>query len=70
MSQWIKCSDRLPGDELDGMSVIVAVMHCSRGLIAETDVWVKGSKKGHFAFWTNTATHWQPLPEPPKELMP
>ncbi|QXI30487.1 DUF551 domain-containing protein [Pseudomonas vanderleydeniana] len=64
MSQWIKCSDRLPGDELDGMMVIVAVQHCRRGLIAEADIWRKGKRKGSFDFWSK-ATHWQPLPAPP-----
>lgn len=72
MDDWIKCSDRLPGDELDGMCVIVAVLHFQRGLIADADVWRKGNPasscpKGSFAFWANTATHWQPLPAPPTE---
>ncbi|MDU9394590.1 DUF551 domain-containing protein [Pseudomonas sp. zfem002] len=63
MSQWIKCSDRLPGNELNGMAVIISVSHCSRGLIAETDVWLN-AKRG-FAFWGNRVSHWQPLPAPP-----
>ena len=72
MSDWIKCNDRLPGDELDGMCVIVAVLHFRRGLIAEADVWRKGNSTssgldGSFEFWANTATHWQPLPSPPTE---
>nr|WP_312231683.1 DUF551 domain-containing protein [Pseudomonas sp.] len=66
---WIKCSDRLPGDDLDGMAVIVAVVHFKRGLISESDVWVKGSGRamGRFKFWGSNATHWMPLPEAPAQ---
>lgn len=68
MSEWIKCSDRLPDDSFDGRAVIVAAL--SRGeLIAETDVWSKpaAGRGGYFEFWTNTATHWMPLPTPPTD---
>lgn len=70
MSSWIKCSDALPGDQYDGVAVIVAALNHAGQLISETDVWHKGRgehRQGHFEFWTNTATHWQPLPSPPTE---
>lgn len=64
---WIKCNDRMPGDDLDGMAVIVAVVHFKRGLISESDVWVKGSGRadGRFQFWGSNPTHWMPLPKAP-----
>lgn len=67
VSPWIKCSERLPGADLDGMAVIVAVVHFKRGAISESDVWRKaiGSSAGRFEFWGRKVTHWMPLPDAP-----
>ncbi|EPM0507159.1 DUF551 domain-containing protein [Pseudomonas putida] len=66
MSEWIKYSERKPGNELDGLVVIVAIEHHSRGLISECAVWNKGAKsKGRFDFWDSKVSYWQPLPSPP-----
>lgn len=57
MSEWIKCSERLPNDQLvqqvivtDGCSVQSAVFH-----------------NGYFdcLMLVQKVTHWQPLPPPP-----
>lgn len=67
MSGWIKCSDKLPSNELDGMAVIVTVTDPRGRRISEVAVWNKGSRsgKGRFGFWGNKVTHWQTLPTPP-----
>lgn len=62
---WINICEERPGDQLDGMAVIVSVIHHRRGRISECDLWNKGCKKGRFEFWGNKVTHWQPLPTPP-----
>ena len=67
MSEWIKCSERLPDDSYDGRAVIVAAKTRSGNgaLISETDSWCKTRKT--FDFWKSSVTHWQPLPPPPAE---
>lgn len=56
MSQWIKCSERMPDAGVsvlvtDGFDVII-------GSYDGFD-WVD-------YYWTEFATHWMPLPEPPE----
>ncbi|WJO23191.1 DUF551 domain-containing protein [Pseudomonas soli] len=65
-SQWIKCTERLPGAELDGMAVIVTITDPKGRRISDCAVWNKGSRsrKGHFEFWGNKVIEWQPLPAP------
>lgn len=67
-SEWINCTDKLPGDELDGLAVIVTVTDPQGRRISDCAVWNKGSRsrKGRFEFWGNKVTAWQPLPEPPR----
>lgn len=73
MSEWIKCSERMP--ERSGIypacSVIVGRDHpddwldalCSFNAEAK-----KGESKWQHSsgFYDNGITHWMPLPEPPK----
>jgi hypothetical protein len=65
MSEWIKCSERLPDDSQDGYAVIVATHNSAGRFLSEVDVWCKGRKT--FDYWGKKVTHWQPLPPPPAE---
>lgn len=60
---WISVKDALPGDELDGMAVIVVVTTRRGRDISEVDTWMIG--KG-FDFWGDKVTRWMELPPPPK----
>jgi len=60
MSKWIKCSDRLPEDDVlvlatDGNSV--GIGRCNWGIVEY--LWIIQREFGKI-------THWQPLPEPPE----
>lgn len=64
MTQWIKCSDRMPDVHKD---VLIYVTHPYEILLAYL------SDSGEFCYDIDSygeqvmthATHWQPLPEPP-----
>lgn len=62
MSEWIKCSDRLPSEWFDVLLTVEFMPGDWRtkagGLDSDGKWWLPG------ASWT--PTHWQPLPEPPK----
>lgn len=64
MTNWIKCSERLPEMETD---VIVSKVngHIRIGFLAYGHQWCvrPGS-------WPIEVTHWQPLPEAPKDEYP
>ena len=56
MSEWVKCSERMPED---GVPVLVTDGFVV--LIGSYD----GFDGGDY-YWTEFATHWMPLPEPPE----
>lgn len=70
MTEWISVKDRLPDDyvpvlvyvkHIDGKRTVVLVDH----IISYTNgckTWAEIDKT-----WKYSATHWMPLPEPPKE---
>jgi hypothetical protein len=67
---WIKCSERMPGDEGEQVLVVFnddavkSVFGCS---IVTAACW-DGVEWMYLRDWTpvyHTVTHWQPLPEPP-----
>jgi hypothetical protein len=67
MSEWISIEDRLP--ELYYCAVLVAVCpNTSHNQVnvayRNTDGWHVMDEEGNHA---DFITHWQPLPEPPKE---
>ena len=60
MSEWIKCSERMPEPDDDGYSEMVLVVS-SRGLIYQNY-----TIDNEWAVHTDI-THWMPLPELPKD---
>lgn len=61
MSNWIKCSDRLPDLDDDGYSEPVLAIN----EIGNIQVVSFYSDEGWDSY--GEVTHWQPLPEPPKD---
>ena len=59
MSEWIKCSDRLPPNH-------TKVLCCNRLMIAIATR-VNNSWFASISSYPMNPTHWQPLPEPPKD---
>lgn len=73
MSEWIKCSERMPlelsDEHTDAVDVIVTdgemvgVCECRSGYMPYP--WVEWSNYGDID--AKQITHWMPLPEPPTE---
>ncbi|MFQ6345992.1 DUF551 domain-containing protein [Pseudomonas sp. R11F] len=68
MSDWIKCSDRLPQERLSvlasasGFHVFNLYLHRGKWLVDGPASTAQQTQEVDF-----TVTHWQPLPAPPTE---
>lgn len=69
MSEWIKCSDRMP-PRIPDTSIEYVVYETMNNRVSH-DYWnVPEGNKSCQAFWnhySDNVTHWMPLPEPPTE---
>lgn len=69
MTEWIKCSDRMP-PRIPDTSTEYLVYETLNNMV-QHDYWnVPEGNKSCQAFWNNyhdSVTHWMPLPEPPTE---
>ena len=68
MANWIKCSERMPGDSGDVIVYSKSKKVCNGywfGWTAEEKKWYLAC--GEFEGPCEDVTHWQPLPEPPQE---
>ena len=74
--QWVSCKDRMP-EIIDNISSADVLIHLENGeqyaavLIGEdNENWIQAywsTSDMHRDFECDEVTHWQPLPEPPKE---
>lgn len=66
MSEWIKCSERLPieWEDKDGKAEVIVG---KPGVFVGTAVFFKGKNTRGWRRCTDVFTHWQPLPPPPAE---
>lgn len=68
MSNWIKCSERMPEAKLEHVEYLVYEILNDR---VQHDYWNVPDECCSFEpFWNHYGgyvTHWQPLPEPPEE---
>lgn len=65
--EWIKCSERLPEEQID---VLVACVDEGNSFIAIDHLAQDRFTDGTPLIWYcagDIVTHWMPLPEPPKE---
>lgn len=67
---WIDCNDRLPND----YARVMVLKDCGLNTLPshaiaylENSVWIADLGAGNLKDWGYRVTHWQPLPEPPKE---
>ena len=60
MSEWIKCTERMPELDDDGFSEMVLVFSSSKNIYQNYVI------DNEWAVDTDI-THWMPLPQPPKE---
>jgi hypothetical protein len=76
MSQWIKCSDRMPLPFVfvlisvekikihwNGLKIQIAMLE-NDDEFPESSIW--STPGGKYNFKPQAVTHWMPLPEPPK----
>lgn len=60
MSEWISVKDRLPKND----NRVLVYMHENR--LSYTKIDTDRLVNGEWVRWSDTVTHWQPLPEPPE----
>ena len=60
MSEWIKCSDRLPDDGVWVLIYQEGYVFDMASYSERNDLFENGYE------WLEGVTHWMPLPEPPK----
>lgn len=61
-TNWIKCSERLPGKKHGQVLAWLAGCHYIARFSKRLDFWLDSSDEV-----VSTPTHWMPLPEPPEE---
>ena len=59
MSEWISVKDRLPDKESDYLTVHCGIVSITYFRLTQPKGWLRGL--GY------TVSHWQPLPDPPKD---
>lgn len=65
MNEWISVKDRLPNDKTE---ILCALKHSPDGYHIHDGFFIRGQWfDGHGFPFLFKVTHWQPLPEPPKE---
>ncbi|MGP3209197.1 DUF551 domain-containing protein [Serratia marcescens] len=70
MSEWIKCSDRMPDYRAPVLITdgeLVAMSCRSRLDSIGRDPWQTTYQSGDATKCLSTVTHWMPLPEPPTD---
>lgn len=60
MNNWISVKDRLPKND----NRVLVYMHENR--LSYTKIDTDRLVHGEWVRWSDTVTHWQPLPEPPE----
>ena len=60
MNNWISVKDRLPKND----NRVLVYMHENR--LSYTKIDTDRLVNGEWVRWSDTVTHWQPLPEPPE----
>jgi hypothetical protein len=64
---WIKCSDRLPEEDVEVLCWDVNQYQLGRNLAGEMCVWIHEDWDHEDWSISYSVTHWAELPQPPKE---